>query len=220
MKKIISSIILSALVLTAAPAFANDDHDNDTDKDQVRASLNLRGRLGGVFHKERKHIPADRFTIVGTVTAVSAANVTLTVERAVNASAFTEGESAIVNVNSDTKFFAHKDNSVTLADIQVGDRIVASGKLAASVYTATHVWDLGIPAKKTYGKVTAKTDTSVTILNNATGTSQTFTVDGDSKIAINGEAKTIADINVGDAGVVKSKAKGDSLWAKIIRLFR
>lgn len=222
MKKIISSIVLSAFVLTATPAFANNGHDNDGDKDRgIRGSFNLKAGFGNIFNKkDGKRISADRFSIVGTVTAASATGITVTAEESINASTVVKGQSATVTVNADTKYFVRKDGPVTLTDVKVGDRVVASGKLSGSVYLATHVWDLGIPAKKSYGKVTAKTDTSVTIQNNQTGTSQTFTVDGDTKIAINGEAKTITDINVGDAGMVKSKSDGTSLWAKIVMLFR
>ena len=208
------------MVLAATPVLANNNHNDDGNRGKVRATANFKARLGNIFNKHEKRIPADRFSIVGTVTATAAESITLTVEETVRANALVKGQSATVGVNSETKFFIHKEGPVTFADIKVGDRVVASGKLEASVYLATHVWDLGIPAKKTYGKVTAKTDTSVTIQNNQTGTTQTFMVDGDTKIAINGEAKTIADVTVGDAGMVKSKSNGTSLWAKIVMLFR
>jgi len=221
MKKVISSIVLGAMVLTATPAFANNQgNDDDGDKDRVKASVNFRARLGNIFNRQERGVPADRFSIVGTVTATAAESITLTVEETVHANALVKGQSATVQVNTDTKFFARREGPVTFADIKAGDRVVASGKLSDSLYAATHVWDLGILAKKAYGKVTAKTGTSVTIQNNQTGRSQTFTVDGDTKVAINGEAKTIADINVGDAGMVKFKSLGASLWAKIVTLFR
>src|SRR3989344_7512420 len=220
MKKIISSIVLGAMVLAATPVLANNNHNDDGNRGKVRATANFKARLGNIFNKHEKRIPADRFSIVGTVTATAAESITLTVEETVHANALVKGQSATVQVNTDTKFFARREGPVTFADIKVGDRVVASGKLSGSLYAATHVWDLGIPAKKAYGKVTAKTGTSVTIQNNQTGRSQTFTVDGDTKVAINGEAKTIADINVGDAGMVKFKSLGASLWAKIVTLFR
>lgn len=230
MKKIITSLILGALVLTATPALAKNGN-KDHEKNNGRASISAAAKFNlGLFSHDRddddedddKNRFVNRFSVVGTVSAKTDGSLTLTVQdsnkqRNVNIAA---GQSLLLALNADTKYFATRNEATGLANLTVGEKVVVAGKLENNVYTATHVWDLGTPAQKSYGKVTAKTDTSITIQNSATGTTQTFTVDGDTKIAVNGEAKTIADINVGDAGVVKSKPKGDSLWAKIIKLFR
>jgi hypothetical protein len=211
MKKLISTLMLSlALVSVAAPALANDGKDHK--------GLNLKTQIGGMF---RSWKGAEKFGLVGTVTAISGSNLTINVETRAHLKDFT-GTTAVIVTNASTKFAtANKNTTVTFADIKVGDRIVAAGKLDGTTLTAVKVWEMGVPAKKSYGKVTAVTDTAITIQNNTTGTTQTFTVDGDTKVAINGETKTISDVQVGDVGVVKSQSKGNvSLWAKFLNLFR
>ncbi len=211
MKKLITTIMLSlALAVVAAPALADEAKNHD--------GLDLKTHIGGMF---RSWKGVEKFGLVGTVTAISGSNVTINVETKAHLKDFT-GNTAVIVTNADTKFAtANKNTTVTFADIKIGDRIVAVGKLDGNTMTAVKVWEMGIPAKKSYGKVTAVSDTSITIQNNTTGTTQTFTVDGDTKVAINGETKTVSDIQVGDAGVVKSQSKGNiSLWAKFLNLFR
>jgi hypothetical protein len=223
MKKIMTSLVLSAFVLTATPALADNggkDHNKNNGRANATAAAKFRlGWFGRNDDNKDKQL-ANRFSVVGTVTASTATSLTLTVQDGAKNWNIPAGQSLLLALNADTKYSARGNEASGLANIAVGEKVVVAGKLENNVYTATHVWDLGTPAQKSYGKVTAKTDTSITIQNSSTGTTQTFTVDGDTKIAVNGEAKTIADINVGDAGVVKSKPKGDSLWAKIIKLFR
>ena len=77
-----------------------------------------------------------------------------------------------------------------------------------------------MPAGKAFGEVTAKTDTSITVKNNVTGATTTFTTDADTQVKINGETQTLADVQVGDRGFVKFKTQVSGFLAKMINLFR
>jgi hypothetical protein len=123
----------------------------------------------------------------------------------------------VVQINSDTKIFKDK-NQTTLDQIVVGEKIVVVGKRDGDSFVASHVRSV-MPKAKVFGEVTAKTDSSVTIKNNATGESKTVILNPDTKVSINGEARTAADIQVGDKGFVKLRIVSNMV-AKVLKLFR
>ncbi len=226
MKKYIVSLAIALLaVVSAAPALAgngpkNDDNDN----------------RGGWKNHEVAPVtwPSEfDFAVQGVVTAKAADSVTITVDDNTAGwrhhrgwfkkytPTFKEkfGSSIVVKVNADTKYTQEKNTAITLADITVGSTVNIKGNYDNSTFTASKV-KVVFPHGKIMGTVTAKTDTSVTVKNTVTGETKTVTVDADSKVEINGETKAIADVQVGDKGVVKFKNKVGTLVAKVINLFR
>ncbi len=213
MKKIFASIALLALAFTATPAFAHDGDGGDH-KGSFRASVKT------ALENRGWHWGQNQFVAMGTVASVSGSNLTVNVQSSSKLGNIERGAQVVFATNSETKFFGSDKTVLALADIKVGDKVIASGSVEASVYTASTIWDKTRPVTKAYGTVTAKTDDSVTITNSVTGQSQTVAVNGDTNIAINGETKTAADISVGDVGWVKFKNTAGDLVAKLIRLFR
>src|SRR5690606_3310748 len=125
----------------------------------------------------------------------------------------------VITFNADTKYRSGRDN-MTLADIAIGAKVMASGQLQNSVYTAAMVHVMPVRQPKVMGEITAVTDTSVTVKNNITGEEKMVALEPDTKVKINGEVATAADIEVGDKGWVKLKNNVNVVVAKFISLFR
>lgn len=228
MKKSIVSLAIALLAIGAAvPAFANDgSHGRGNDSDRDRAENRS-------VANNQTWPSSFSLTIQGNVTAKSADSITIAINDQSGvwrhkgwfkhtAQTFKEkfGTSIVVKVNADTKYSSQDKNAtITLANIAVGNTVRIKGNYANSVFTGSSV-KVVYPSGKAMGTVTAKTADSVTIKNTVTGDTKTVTVDADSKVMINGEDKAIADIQVGDKGVVKFKNKVGTLVAKVINLFR
>jgi len=154
----------------------------------------------------KRHQSSDKFMTIGTIVSTTSSGLTLKVETSAHLKNIANGQVNIVVSNN--------------AEFKVGDRVAVSGTVNGVTLTAVKIHRLGTPANKAYGKVTAKSDSSISVQNTVTGAVLTFNIDGSSKITINGEAKTLADVNVGDAGKVKYTNSNGSLWARILSLFR
>lgn len=219
MKKLLSAITIFALVAGVNVAQAHDgDKNKNKDRDQVRiqANADVRGKFGNWFKWNRENNRNDKFVVVGTVTAKTASTLTLDVQ-ADNREEI--GDNVIVTLNADTKYRNGKDNTA-LADIAIGAKVVASGQLQNSVYTAANVHVMPVKQPKVMGEVTAVTDTSITVKNNTTGEEKVLALEPDTKVKVNGEVATTADIEVGDKGWIKLKANVTAAVAKVVSLFR
>jgi hypothetical protein len=219
MKKYIVAFSIAAIAATAAlPALAHDGGENEN-----RQGAKLGVRLDHFLDANPDN---SKFVVLGTVSSKTSGSLVITVKTTANVPNLVNSL-ATVNVNSDTKFTSNNKVS-TLADIVVGNKVIAIGTVSGSTLTATSV-HINVDKKteeqarkkaKAFGEVTAKTDTSITIKNSLTNTTQTLTVDEDTKVKINGEVKTMADVQVGDSGWVKFKTSAGVMIAKIINLFR
>ncbi len=143
-------------------------------------------------------VKVEALKIVGTVAAVGVDSVTITLA---------DSTQKTVSVNADTKLKipdTDASGSVTLADLQVGDKI----RVKAIAATDSTLLALSINAKgthkrgsKTVGIVTAVGSSSLTITDKA-GVTRTITVNADTKLrAPDRDASgsvTLADILVGD----------------------
>jgi hypothetical protein len=233
MKKYIAALSIAALALTTTVAFAHDnnnDHDADHEGVEVHEGLEAHGTVEASFQGEGlhlgilKHFDQNRFVLIGTIASVGSNSVTVNVQNSVNANV-TNGQGTVAT-NSSTKVTAKgdEDNNLTLASLKAGDRVVVSGSVSGSVLTAIRIRVFGNKKNeqpnKAFGSVTAKTADSITVTNSLTGVSQTFMTNGDTKVNINGEVKTLADVQVGDRGWVKFKTEVSALIAKFIALFR
>ena len=200
MKKTLVFLAIAGLMLTTAVASADDADGEKRFKAQAAFRANLEhGKKLGIFkHRDdEKH-----FAIAGSVTAISASSITVQTK---------DGRSVAATVDSDTKFSG---------DVKIGSMVLVKGEVEENnTFEADRVMTVVRP-QKAFGEITAKTDTSVTIKNNVTGESKTLVTNPDTKVTINGEANTTADIQVGDSGVIKFKAMLDSFVASVIKLFR
>ncbi len=161
---------------------------------------------------------SDQFSLTGTVGSTTSGSIVVNITSSRNVPAMTNNI-VTVNVNGDTKYKADKHETVTLADIKAGQKVMITGSVNGSTLTAKSV-QVKLPQGKVYGEVTAKTATSVTVKNSVTGVTQTINTDADTKVNINGEVKTVADVQVGDKGFVKFKTKLSGMFAKVVNLFR
>ena len=207
MKKLyaILSIAAIALSLTATPAFAKGHDDNGS---------HGRGFFGFGWFKQE-----TRFSVTGTVQSIGTGTIVLT---SANASNIPNVSNGTVTIKTDANTKVHgssdKETPLTLASIVVGQKISATGNLSGTDPLAKQIKIIN--SGVVVGKVTAKTATSVTITNGVTNESKTINTDADTKVVINGESKTVADVAVGDSGWVKFKTVSANLVAKFIGLFR
>lgn len=228
MKKLIAMFAIAALALTfATPAVAKEGRGGDDRGERSENTLkNLIKMVERLDDRDDRDDDDDddddnlgsRFVLSGTVGSTTSASVVINVQNSRNLPALTNNL-ATVNVDSDTKFVAGKKNVAAMADVKTGQQIMVVGTVSGTTLTADIV-QIKLPKGKVFGEVTAKTDTSVTIKNNVTGVTQTITTDADTDVRINGEEKTLADVQVGDRGFVKFKATLAGMIAKVINLFR
>lgn len=219
MKKAIAILSLAALALTST-AFAQDNNKDHQNKDNRGWHLGIFNKLEHFedrTDKADKKVDATRFVLTGSVVATTSASITVNVKSQVHATVV--NNQATVAVTADTKIARDKDQAAALASLKAGDQIVITGTLSGTTMTASKIHLIAVRGKA-YGEVTAKTDTSITVKNAVTGVSQIFTTSGDTKVIVNGEAKTTADVQVGDKGFVKFKSDVSGLFAKFVALFR
>jgi hypothetical protein len=224
MRKTIAMLSLTALMFTASVAFADDNGKDGVESDikteaRIKAEGNAKLRLGGLVDilKSRGE---DKFTLNGTVNTVGVGSLIVNVQGGAHIRPMVSNGVVVVAVDADTKITTNGKTEISLVDIKVGDKVMIRGEIQDNnALEADHIMVV-IRPEKVFGEVTAKTDTSITVKNNVTGVEKILTVNPDTKVSINGEAKTSADIQVGDKGVVKFKAMLDSFVATMIRLFR
>ncbi|HYE22151.1 MAG TPA: DUF5666 domain-containing protein [Verrucomicrobiae bacterium] len=237
MKKAVVFLSILGLLLALTPVYAgNRGEDGASVKLEAKAKADA--KLKALLHDD--DLSEDDFdayfVLQGKVKAKTADSLTLNAARlnGIKGRFELEGEKqnrkdlkdrffaeagVVVKIHSQTKITGNNGQATTLAAINVGDMVKAMGFIDNNVLKA-EVINVSTPSQKVYGEVTAKTGTSVTIKNNATGETKTVTVNPETKVSINGEVKTAADIQVGDKGIVKFKAMLDTLVAKVVQLFR
>jgi hypothetical protein len=225
MKKVFAIFTIAAIALSviATPAFAKEGKNKHDDREDRGLRLGkimseFKGELKLHDDKHNNDLASNQFILMGTVGSTTSGSIVVNVKGSVHVPTLTNNL-ATINVDSNTKFLANKNQTVTLAEIKVGQQVVIKGTVSGSTLTATMV-HIMFPKGKAYGEVTAKTDTSITIKNSVTGTTQTFTTNSDTEVKVNSESKTITDVQVGDKGFVKFKATLSGMVAKVINLFR
>jgi hypothetical protein len=238
MKKTLAVLSLVALLFVAGgTALASEGKDGNArggDSDgKIKLFGNVGLKLGGdrvdaeakadLRMDLRKHWPENGFAYAGTVKSVSGDSFVLTVKRSVKNE--DNGKDITIKTNADTKIMILDPGkkSAAMSDIKAGAIVWAAGKIDGSANLASWVHiksEQSGEKKKIMGEVTAKTDTSITIKNNISGQTTTVPVNDGTKISVNGEAKTMADVQVGDKGVVKFKTVLNVMIARFIHLFR
>ncbi len=209
MKKIIAYLAIATLAVTATAGIASAHENEGEDHVSLLAS-----------HAEGLHLGLSKFEVKGTVSSATATSVVLNAKSGKHLSDIAVNGQVTVVINSDTKIRGNEDSSLVWSDLKAGDKVIVSGTISGSVLTATRIRDISQPVAKASGKVTAVSANSVTITNGLTGASQTVMTNADTKVMINGESKTAADIQVGDSGWVKFKNEAGALIAKFFNLFR
>jgi hypothetical protein len=211
MKKQLIAAVLAASTF-ALPVFA---HGNDEGKKGPNEHGMGHGLKLGVFKNVLGNFADTQFIVNGTVNSVGTGTFIVKATATAHVSTITNGL-VTIKTDSSTKFST---------PVATGQNVVVMGNISGTDLLATNVKVLGAEVKKVekqaaVGKVTAKTADSITITNTLTNTTKTITTDADTKVKIDGEVKTIADINVGDSGWIRFKTVGTSMIAKAIHLFR
>jgi hypothetical protein len=207
MKKQVLALVLVGVMAALAPAFAKNDEGHDRGVNWHK-----------FFHFEDKH--NDQFAVAGVIKSVGSGTVVITATSHSNVPNVTNNE-ITVKTDANTKVYTSSDKkntTLTLANLAVGQKVTVTGTVSGTDALAKAV--VVINSGVVVGKVTAKTGNSITITNGVTSEVKTITTDADTKIKIDGETKTIADVQVGDSGWVKFKTVGTNLVAKIAHLFR
>ncbi|MBX4204869.1 MAG: hypothetical protein KW788_01615 [Candidatus Doudnabacteria bacterium] len=213
MKKQIIAVALG-LSMVALPVFA---HGNEKQKASEHANME-KGRKLGIFKNLGDNILDTQFVVVGSVTTVGTNTFTVKATALAHVANITN---SLVTIKTDA-------NTKISTPVAVGQNVVVFGNVSGTDLLASNVRLVNSSenkkeeAKKSMvmGKVTAKTGNSITITNTLTNTSKTITTNTDTTVKIDGETKTLADINVGDSGWIKFKTMGTDLIAKVIHLFR
>jgi hypothetical protein len=214
MKKALAVLSISAvaLTLTVTPAFAKGGGNG--------------GWFGGFFSRIFARFEpgnnASTFVITGNVASTSSNSVTVKVISSVHVPNLNSGQ-ATVNVASNTKFVGQKNTTINLSNIAVNDRVSITGLVSGSTLTATTIRDLGLPPvmpNASSGKVTAVSSSSITLSNALSGQTQTFNIASNARVTIDGQVKTVGDIQSGDAGSIRSKNVSGTFTAQLINLFR
>lgn len=218
MKKVIaSSLLAAAIVLSATPAMAKNDDNNGKKGENW-------GKIRRIF--KGPELSATQFVVVGAVDSATTTSLLIKQTAAMLVPTITNGM-VVVKIDGNTKITSNGKEAATIADLVKGINVVVTGSISGADLLATKIGIAKTIEKvekkekqKAAGKVTAKTDTSVTITNGLTNEAKTITTDADTKVVINGEVKALSDIQVGDSGWVKFKTVGSNLVAKVFRLFR
>jgi hypothetical protein len=228
MQKTLAAFVLAGLLLvSASTALATDGQNRTGDNLGGRTGLmaKLKLDLGNPENKDEDHrvdgmhgLAKNGFVIAGTVKSVSTNSMVLTVTHSHKNKDLKEGTDVTVKTDVNTKIMM-LGKAVALTEVKVGMTVWTAGRTDNSVNTA--IW-IHVKAEKmrAMGEVTAKTNTSITVKNNVSGQVTTVPVNDDTKVTINGEAKTMADVQVGDKGIVKFKKVLDSVVASVVKLFR
>src|SRR6185503_7012745 len=216
MKKTLAGLSLAAIMLAAVPALANAKGGNEG------KGFAFGKFFGGMFkHFERK-LPSTSFVISGTVVSTGSNSVVVNVKGSVNIPNLVNSQTT-VNTDANTKITGEKNATETLADLKAGDRVEIGGNISGSTLTAVNIRDSGpapVQPVTTSGKVTAVSSSSITLSNAIAGTTQVFTIDSNTKVTIDGVSKAVGDIQVNDAGTIKSKNVSNVFTAQMINLYR
>jgi hypothetical protein len=166
--------------------------------------------------------------VAGTVTAVSGSTITLKTE---------DGDSYQVLTSANSHIMKRVDRQpepVKVADIHVGDAVMAGGEVDAKAKTVGAVFvmvltpEQAAQAKKmredfgktwTAGEVTAIKDLDITI-KRRDGVTQTISVDENTSFKKRQDSITLADIQVGDMLRATGALKGSSFVAATINVGR
>ncbi len=162
----------------------------------------------------------------GVVTAISGSTITIKTEEGDTYQVFTSANSHIM------KRVDRQPEPVKIADIHVGDAIMAGGEVDAKARTIGAVFvmvltpEQAAQARKmrdeygktwTAGEVTAIKDTDITV-KRRDGTSQTISVDENTSFKKRADSITLGDIQVGDRLMAQGALKNGSFVATTVSI--
>ncbi len=214
MKNRVIALSLLGLMLMATPALGKSKDDKSDDDHGLKL-----GQIKNWFNSD-----SSQFVVMGTVESVGTNSFVVKANGLLHVPNVTNNM-VTIKVDSNTKF-SGTGNDASISTTSVGKNVLATGKVTGTDLFATKVIVNGEKAdkievkKKAMGTITEKTDTSITVKNSVTGESKTITTNANTQVKVDGEVKTVADVQVGDRGWVKFKTVGTTLIAKIVHLFR
>jgi len=174
------------------------------------------GRGGGMMGSGRG--------VGGTVTAISGSTITIKTE---------EGDTYQVLTSANSRIMKQRE-PIKIADIHVGDALMAGGEVDAkaktvgAVFVAVLTPEQAAQAKKrreelgktwTAGEVTAIKDTDITV-KRLDGVTQTISVDENTSFKKRNDSITLADIQVGDRLQATGALKGAAFVAATVSVGR
>lgn len=225
-KKSIVVLAIAALLFSTGTAFAKNGSDDQHGGFGLGFGLGLHARVNVKDdHKnddkhDNKQTPVHQNMVIvaGTIKSIGSDNIVVTAQRGWVNGATVKDQDVTIKVDANTKYRIQKDDG-KFADLKVGYSVIVKGSTTNNVNTAAWV-QVHAKTKVAFGEVTAKTDGSVTVKNSVTGEVTTVAIDSNTKVMINGETKSAADIQVGDKGSVRMKGLLSTFVAKVIKLFR
>jgi Domain of unknown function (DUF5666) len=164
----------------------------------------------------------------GTVTAISGSTITIKTE---------DGDTYQILTSANSRIMKRVDRQpepVKIADIHVGDAVMAGGEVDAKAKTVGAVFvmlltpEQAAQAKKmredfgktwTAGEVTAIKDTDITV-KRRDGVTQTVSVDENTSFKKRNDSITLADIQVGDMLRATGALKGSNFLATTVNVGR
>ena len=217
-KQLIAATLAGLALVTATPVLA---------KNQENKGLKL--DVKSILSADSK-----QFVVFGTINTISSGNIVVDVKADANVSNVINGK-VTVKTDANTKLL-NDGKTATVSDLKAGQMIVARGTTDGTTLTATSINLVAAKAQdedkdnkgaehsksknKVVGSVTAVTANSITITNSLTGVSQTITTNADTKVNIDGQTKSVADVKVGDSGWIRIRHIGTTIVAKFAHLFR
>jgi hypothetical protein len=166
-------------------------------------------------------IPGGRGT-GGVVTAISGSTITVKTE---------EGDTYQVLTGANSRIMKNRE-PIKIADIHVGDALMAGGELDAkaktigAVFVAVLTPEQAAQARKmrdeygktwTAGEVTAIKDTDI-IVKRRDGVAQTISVDENTSFKKRADSITLADIQVGDRLMAQGALKNGAFFATTVSI--
>lgn len=222
---IVTSIAIVAAMVAPGMAFAHDGDDdndnnrhgqvraenrfvNDDDEDKDRKERQNVNEFGvKVFDNEGKRHGwglMPHLFVAGVVTAKSGDNLTVD----------TKGDTDITIDTSDAKIIEVPHKVVAIGDIEVGDKVSATGSRSGNTLNADVIYTVPANLKPAVAKgtVTATTSDSITV-QNKNGQTATVNTNSDTEVVTqDGEAATLADIDT------DSKVKVFGFWDSVLNV--
>lgn len=216
MKKAIAMSLVAVSLFAATPAFAKEQGD----KHEV---LHL-GQIKNLFRKS--NMDNNQFLVIGSIDSTTTNSLLVKETAVLHVPTVTNG---MVVIKTDSKtVVTNEGKTAAMTDLKKDVNVVIMGTVSGSDLTASNIRIVKTVEKLkdhekdnvVAGKVNANTNGTVTITNGLTSVAKTITTDANTKVVIDGQVKTVADIQVGDSGWVKFKTVGTTLVAKVFHLFR
>lgn len=176
----------------------NDHKEDDRDEDHFIFSSGIKTFV----KKDDSHKKSDekRSTYMGVITAKTDDSLTILSK---------DNKTYTVSLSSESQIWINKTKQSSLASLMVGDTVSVQGNLSENNISAKNIIVVHLPDGTVVGSITAKTDTSLTVLGTD---NKTYTIlTSDASIKAKG-----GSLDIGDSVIAKGDLTNLTLDAKIV----